>query len=121
MFFPGGPTGPPGRFGHSLPVISPHVRRILVIAPTPEFTDCRPQYGPCEVARAAYEADTENAWRALRALDARPKVELVDAGAWLCPGTKCPSDRAGVPLYRDQAHVTPFAAQAFAKDYLRGP
>jgi hypothetical protein len=120
-YITGEPNGAPAALARAIRTISPHVHRILVIAPTPEFpAECARPNEACVTTRAEFEADSAAAWTALRALN-NPKVRLLEPAQWLCEGERCPAIRKGVPLYTDQAHVSAFTAVEFGRVYLRGP
>lgn len=108
-------NGAAAAIARSVAQAAPYVRRILVIAPTPEFAQL---HG--EVAHAAYDAGAQAARAALHALEANPKVQLVDPSGWFCAGANCQTWRGELSLYSDRFHVSQDAARAFTKDYLRG-
>lgn len=105
--------------------LAPHVRRILIVGPTPEMLDdvpkCQALHESCAIGRAVFEAEARQSRQVLAALGQLPKVEIVDAAGWLCGPTSCPGVRNGVPLYRDRRHVSEVAAAAFSMDYVRPP
>ena len=108
--------------------LAPHVRRILIIGPTPEMLDdvpkCQALHESCAIERAAFEAGAAESRRAMETLAKLPNVEILDAASWLCGPTSCPGVRDGMALYRDRRHVSEKAAAAFAGDYVkssRGP
>jgi hypothetical protein len=109
----GGPTSAQGLM-RTLQLVSPHVRRILLVGPSPVLPDvpekCAALGSDCAVSRAEYEARTARAWAVLRAID-NPKVTLLDPSTWLCSGTACPGIRNGAALYTDTSHVSAFTAR----------
>lgn len=104
--------------GYLLREVGPHVRRVLVIGPTPEVLDnapkCAAQGVSCAIPREAFAKSAAPAWRVLRGLD----VEVMDAGAWLCDARECPGVRDGRPLYTDNRHVTHDEARVVAQKWL---
>lgn len=110
-------------FVTAVDAIAPYVRRILIIGPTPVVLDDAPKCVrlgvSCAVSRQAYLADSAKQWATVRKMARNPKATIIDAAQWLCDGDQCPGVRDGVPLYRDNAHVTHETAWKFADDYLR--
>jgi hypothetical protein len=100
----------------SVAEIAPHVRRIIIIGPTPELPDgaakCAALGAACTVPRAAYEADSREAWAAIRALR-EPKLEVADAAGWMCRGDVCDGFRDGKALYIDAFHVSEYTARQY--------
>ena len=107
----------------TIPAIAPYVRRILIIGPTPVVLDDGPKCArlgvSCAVTRKAYLANSAKQWAMVRQMARNPKVTVIDAAQWLCDGDECPGVRDGLPLYRDNAHVTHETARRFASDYVR--
>jgi peptidoglycan/LPS O-acetylase OafA/YrhL len=99
--------------------LAPHVGRIVVIGPSPEFVDtpekCRALGQVCVTSRAAFEAQAATSWRALRALEAEPKVSVLAPADWLCQSGECPAFRDGDALYSDQAHPSNSAASGYGR------
>ena len=97
--------------------ISPYVRRILIIGPTPELPDntskCAALGSDCAVSRTEFESRAAPAWAAIRGLT-DPKVTVSDPSEWLCSGGKCPGIRGGVALYSDTVHVSKYTATVWA-------
>lgn len=103
--------------------VSPHVRRILVIAPTPTLPDdpskCAALKSDCAVSRRDFEADAIPAWQAIRKLERNPKVAIADPAEWLCGAMQCPGIRDGLVLYSDQIHVSQEASRIYAAQVAR--
>jgi hypothetical protein len=109
---PGLDNGAESALGRAIAQVSPHVRRILVIAPTPEFSNRRES-----IPYAEYESDTAAARQSLRSLVLNPKVQLVDPTPWLCNGARCLKSREGHALYSDWFHVSYYTAATFGERF----
>jgi hypothetical protein len=107
---PGLDNGAASAIGSAIAKVSPHVRRILVIAPTPEFPGNRQS-----TTYAEYESDTAAARRSLQSLTTNPKVQLVDPTLWLCDGARCLTVREGNALYSDWFHVSYYTAANYGE------
>lgn len=107
----------------SVDAISPYVRRILVIGPTPELTDhpdkCAAMNVDCAVSRASYLAEADAALQALTRLESNSKVTIANAADWLCNGAVCPGIRNGVALYSDEAHVSDATARGYSVEVAK--
>jgi hypothetical protein len=122
-FINGRPNGAAESLARTVHDVSPHVRRILIIGPTPTLADdldkCRSLGSDCGVSRARNDALVAPAHAAMARLD-DPKVTLTQPEDWLCSSTYCPGVREGVVLYLDQAHVAPVTARAWSKRVASG-
>jgi peptidoglycan/LPS O-acetylase OafA/YrhL len=107
----------------TLHLASPHVRRILLVGPTPVLPEtpqkCAALGSDCAVPRAEYDARTAQAWAVLRAID-NPKVTVVDPSLWLCSRRACPGFREGAALYTDAFHVSTFTAEQVGREVASG-
>lgn len=102
--------------------------RLIVEAPLPVFpemaVDCIPEWfrlrqRQCEIPRASAEAANARALGLLLALTQRHKnVRLWDANALLCPDAVCHPLRDGLPLYRDDDHLSLHGSALLAPHFL---
>jgi hypothetical protein len=103
----------------SVQEISPYVRKIVVIAPTPILPDepvkCAALGSDCAVSRQAFMVEAAPVWAAIRQLEYDKKVVVVDPANWLCGPVFCPGIRNGIALYDDRAHVSRNAVAAYSK------
>jgi peptidoglycan/LPS O-acetylase OafA/YrhL len=107
---------PAGDLAATLKAVAPHVRRILIVGPTPTLTDeptkCQALGSDCAVQRADFDANAAAAWATLRPLEAA-NVRIVDPAGWLCGPETCPGIRDGQALYSDTIHVSNAAAKTY--------
>lgn len=103
-----------------------HVRRVLVLGPTPELPDEVPRclqannIGACAVSRSAFNANSQTSRDFLKQLVQHyPNAEYVEPADWLCTATVCPAIKDGIALYWDSHHVSTTAARAFAAVFPR--
>jgi peptidoglycan/LPS O-acetylase OafA/YrhL len=98
--------------------VSPYVRRIMIIGPTPVYPDrpekCQALHLDCSVSRAEFDTRTVLAWRAIRRLSGNAKVTVVDPEDFFCDAQRCDPFRYGYSLTRDGRHVSPRAARIYA-------
>jgi hypothetical protein len=102
----------------SIADISPYVRRILIIAPTPVLAErpdkCAALHLDCSVSRKSFEAAAAPAWEAIHRAENNPKVTVTDPADWFCGNERCDAFRDGAPLYRDGHHVDQTTATLYA-------
>jgi peptidoglycan/LPS O-acetylase OafA/YrhL len=125
MFITGDPgNGAADALVRTVARVSPHVRRILVVGPTPTLPEdpskCAALGADCSVSRQEFVAAAVPAWQAIRRLEQDPKVTVSDPGDWLCGRTQCPSIRDGLVLYSDRIHVSQEASRVYSAGYARG-
>jgi hypothetical protein len=108
----------------SVAEISPYVRRILIIAPTPVLAErpekCAAMHLDCSISRQQFEANAAPAWAAIRKVESNPKVTVTDPADWFCGPDRCDAFRNGVPLSRDGRHVHPRTAAIYAATVAKG-
>jgi peptidoglycan/LPS O-acetylase OafA/YrhL len=115
----GGPTYT-GDLAAVIANVAPHVRRVLVIGPSPTLPQSAPQCieleksDECAVPRAQFEAYATPVRRRLETLG----VAVVDPGDYLCDAQRCPVTKHGKVLYWDAYHVSKSAARDFASKWL---
>lgn len=99
--------------------ISPYVRRIVIIGPTPELRDtpqrCQALRIDCDVELAEFRSASAEIIHGLAAIARMPKVEVVDPSPFFCPDGSCPITRDGVLLYSDAVHVSREASALFVQ------
>ncbi len=112
MFLPSGRDG----LAESIRLVAPHVRRILVIGPSPELSDepakCRALGKDCAQSRRRFESESADVSRILSSL---PAITIVAPADYLCDGDACPAFRNGNALYDDRAHVSYTTAIEFGR------
>jgi len=113
------------KLGFTLAQVSPRVRHIVLLGPTPILRDavpaCIAAKAPeaCAITRAAFAAQSERTGHALAELAARfANVEYVDPAGFFCDARTCPALKDGYGLYWDAHHIASRAARAFASEYL---
>lgn len=109
-----------GAFRASLAAVAPHVRRVIVLGPTPELPERVPAClrgghpEACAISRAAFEAKAAPLRAELRAAAAAfGNVEVIDPIDQFCTAATCPPVLHGVPLYVDTYHVSSTSVRAF--------
>jgi peptidoglycan/LPS O-acetylase OafA/YrhL len=109
----------------TLQQVLPHVKRIIVLGPTPRLRDsavrCIEQsnLGACAIDRGAFDAQIANARKTLLTLvKSNPKVQYLDTEDFFCTAVSCPVLKDGYSLYWDDNHVSATAARRFAEHYL---
>ena len=102
-----------------------HVRRVIVLGPTPELPDELPRclqannIPACALTRSVFNANSQTSRDFLKQLVQRyPNAEYVEPADWLCTSTMCPAVKDGIPLYWDSHHVSTAAARAFAAAFM---
>lgn len=108
----------------TLKELAPSVRRVIIIAPTPEMTDLVPKCilldRECGVSRDSFELGAKPMRAMLyRGVAKYQNVSVVDPTEYLCTEAFCPGIRKGVSLYRDDHHLTGSAAIEVAQWVMR--
>jgi hypothetical protein len=105
----------------SLAAVAPHVRRVVVLGPTPTLRyyvpKCLRTQGPsaCGMPRAEFDKTGGRILAEIRRYAAPfPNVEVLDVSDYFCTALECPAVRDGVPLYYDTHHPTVTAVKGFA-------
>lgn len=107
---------------NTLQVISPLVKHVHILGPSPEIADYVPkciranQLDSCAISRTDFDSIAGPTLRRLRAEAVKyPNVSVIDVSGYFCDETACPAVRDGVGLYWDNHHVSATAASAIAK------
>jgi peptidoglycan/LPS O-acetylase OafA/YrhL len=108
-----------------LAAISPYVRKIYVIGPSPVLREPVPKcirankLDACTVRRDEFNRDSEPIKTFLELLPTEFRnVDFIELGDFLCTQAECLAMKDGVALYFDDSHVTYAAAQKFAAGYV---
>jgi peptidoglycan/LPS O-acetylase OafA/YrhL len=108
-----------------LAAISPYVRKIYVIGPSPVLHETVPKciranrLDACTIQRAEYDRNSEPARNFLKSLPTEFRnVEYIELSDYLCTQTECPPVKEGVALYFDDNHVTYTAARKFVASFV---
>ncbi len=108
----------------TLEAISPKVRRIFLLGPSPVLHERAPKciranrLDACAITRAEFDSTSAPTRTFLRTLVAQYKnVEYVELGDFLCTALECGVTKDGVVLYTDDSHVSYTAAKKFAANY----
>jgi hypothetical protein len=109
----------------SIDAVAPHVRRIIIIGPTPQLTAypdrciASGQLRECAMPRAEFDALSAKPMEFLRSLARRyQNVQVIDLAPFLCNAELCPVQIDGVTMYRDDDHVSQEAAKLFARGFV---
>jgi peptidoglycan/LPS O-acetylase OafA/YrhL len=113
------------KFDATIRLLSPRVKKILLLGPTPYMRDSVPQciashnLPACATTRHDYELQTDTARKLLHAIAAKyPNVEYVELEDFFCDAQSCPAMKDGYALYWDTNHVASTAARAFFNHYI---
>jgi peptidoglycan/LPS O-acetylase OafA/YrhL len=105
--------------------VAPHVRRVIILGPTPQMLDSVPkclragQPRGCAVSRAEFDAIAQPQLAQLHAIAARHRnVDVVELGDFFCTAQECPAVADGHALYWDEYHVSTSAVADFAERYV---
>ena len=105
----------------TLEVITPRVRHVYILGPSPEIADDVPKcirtnrLDLCAIPRKNFNLIAGPTLRRLRAEAVKfPNVSVIDLSGHFCDETHCPAVRDGVGLYWDNHHVSATAASAIA-------
>jgi peptidoglycan/LPS O-acetylase OafA/YrhL len=108
----------PQALRRTLEVVSPKVRHIVLIGPTPELRDTVPRcirkraVTECTLPRTTFDQHAAHILETLREAAHRfPNVTVVDVSNYFCTATACPPVKEGIPLYWDAHHPTATAAR----------
>jgi peptidoglycan/LPS O-acetylase OafA/YrhL len=108
----------------TLEALSPKVRQIFLLGPSPVLRDQAPkcirvnQLDACAITRKEFDHASAPTRALLKSLVAQYKnVEYVELGDFLCTVKECGVVKEGIVLYTDQSHVSFTAAKKFAADY----
>lgn len=104
----------------TLEMVSPSVRRILIIGPTPRLPEGVPNcirqkaLAECAISRAEFSAAIGSTQDELMSIASDyANVEVIDPTDHFCSATTCPPVKEGLPLYWDTHHVSVAAAKSF--------
>ncbi|MGR9117441.1 MAG: acyltransferase family protein [Gammaproteobacteria bacterium] len=113
------------KFESTLHMMASHVRKILLLGPTPYLNESAPRciklnnLDMCAITRNEFEARYGNSKRFLKALAAKyENVEYVELTSFFCDQKTCPVLKNGYALYWDSNHVSSTAARNFTELYI---
>jgi hypothetical protein len=108
----------PQALKRTLAAVSPKVRHVILIGPTPELRDTVPRCirkqaeAECTLPRATFDQHAAPILAALRdAADGLDNVTVIDITDYFCTPSVCPPVKDGIPLYWDSHHPTATATR----------
>lgn len=107
--------------------LAPHVRRVVLIGPTPDLPSAVPEcmsrhvLHACDLPRDVFVDRSAPIRTVLSGIAARHQnVTYVEPLDFFCTAQTCPGVRNGIALYWDDNHISSTAAAAFGREFLRG-
>ena len=114
------------RFEVSMGLVTPRVRKILILGPTPILHDTAPRcieaddLAACAIRRSEFDAQYDGARKLLMATAEKyGNVEYVELAEFFCDAVLCPVLKDGYALYWDSNHVSSTAARNFSAQYIK--
>ncbi|MGN6478648.1 acyltransferase family protein [Luteibacter sp.] len=102
-----------------------HVRRVLIIGPTPDLPasvpECLRQHIPqaCDLSRPDFLSHSKTRRELLTSIASRfQNVTYIEPVDFFCGASTCPGARDGMALYWDDNHISSTAATAFGRYYV---
>jgi peptidoglycan/LPS O-acetylase OafA/YrhL len=109
----------------TLNMVSPLVRKVYVLGPTPVMRDRLPKcirankLEACAIPRSEFDRKSEPIRAVLKALSSKYKnVEYIELADFLCTPAQCFPVKDGVALYYDDSHISYSAAKKFTIDFI---
>lgn len=113
------------RLHETIQTVSPDVRNIILLGPTPSLRDTAPgcinasSLDACAVSRREFDAEAGESRMILASLAAQyDKVSYIELADFFCTPEVCPVLKDGYGLYWDSYHVSSTAARKFSAIYL---
>lgn len=116
------------KFAATIQQVSPLVKKIILLGPTPYMKDSVPQciathdLAACEISRRRFDRVSRPVQSALQSIMARStNVHYVKLADFFCTAAACPPLKDGYGLYWDADHASSTAVRAFSLQYLGPP
>lgn len=113
------------RFAETIKRVSPVVRKIILLGPTPHLKDTAPRcirnqdLDACATSRREFEEHTARARNFLKSIaEKNDAIEYIDVTDFFCTTDTCTVLKNGYALYWDSYHVSATAARNFSTLYL---
>ena len=113
------------RLQETIQKVSPYVKKIILLGPTPQLRDTAPRcinassMDSCNISRSEFEDKTSESKKLLSSIAANfDTVTYVELADFFCTAEICPVLKDGYGLYWDSYHVSSTAARNYAATFL---
>ena len=113
------------RLHDTIQTVSPYVRNIILLGPTPSLRDTAPRcinassLDSCAVSRGEFDTEAGESRMILASVAAHyDKVNYIELADFFCTPEVCPVLKDGYGLYWDSYHVSSTAVRNFSAMYL---